>query len=128
MSTWKSITRRQNTEVGVLCAIALFLLFHFQGHRVYLLTGLAVLVFILILPIIFKPLAVLWFGFSRLLASFLPLVLLTVLFYVLVTPVGLFRKFLGKDTLKLKEFKKDEKSVLVETRKSFTKKDFERAF
>jgi len=128
MNAWQSITRRQNMEVGVLCAIALLALFHFQGQQIYLIGSLVVLVLILILPFVFQPLTWLWFGISRLLASFVPLVLLTILFYVLVTPVGLFRKLLGKDTLKLKEFKRGKNSVLVKAKESFSKKDFERAF
>jgi hypothetical protein len=37
--------------------------------------------------------------------SFFLYILLTLLFFLLVTPVGLFRKWIGKDSLQLKKFK-----------------------
>lgn len=123
-----SITRRQHVEVGVLLAIALIALYHFRGHDLYLYAALAALLLVLIVPVIFTPLSWLWFGISKVLAQVVPLLLLTILFYLLVTPIGLFRRLLGKDSQRLNEFKRNDKSVLVPAREGFSKKDFERAF
>jgi hypothetical protein len=55
----------------------------------------------------------LWFWLSHLLGTVMSKVILTVLFFVLVTPIGLIRRLLGADTLQLKKWKKGSDSVFV---------------
>ena len=52
-------------------------------------------------------------------------VLLSVIYFVVVFPVGLFRRIIGKDSLKLKSFKKNIDSAFVTRDKLFTEKDLQ---
>jgi hypothetical protein len=61
----------------------------------------------------FRPLAVLWFGLSHLLGQVVSRVVLTVVFFVVVTPIALIRRLMGADALQLKKWKQGQGSVFV---------------
>jgi hypothetical protein len=48
---------------------------------------------------------------------------LSLIFLVFVLPVGMFRKLTGKDSLKIKMFRKSGRSVFIERNHKFTKED-----
>ncbi len=85
--------------------------------------ALTVLVINMVRPQVYKPLAKWWFALSNLLSLIVPRILLGVLFYVMVTPVGLIRRVLGKDTLQLRKWKKGRESVLRERNHTLSAKD-----
>jgi hypothetical protein len=58
-------------------------------------------------------LAVLWFGLSHIMGNLVSKVVLSLIFFVLVTPIGLIRRWAGKDSLQLGKWKKDRGSVFV---------------
>jgi hypothetical protein len=87
------------------------------GYWGILVQFLPISIFLLLLTMVwpnaFRPLAVIWFGLSRLLGEVVSRVVLTVLFFLLVTPIGLIRRWTGADDLQLKKWKKGEDSVFV---------------
>jgi len=62
-----------------------------------------------ILPIVLKPVYMIWMIFAVILGWFMTRVILSLLFYLIITPIGLFLRILGKDLLGLKE-EKNQKS------------------
>jgi hypothetical protein len=54
--------------------------------------------------------------------------ILFVVFYIVVTPIGLLRRLLKKDTLKLQEYKKGQKSVMDERNKIYKPGDIVKPF
>ena len=79
-------------------------------------------------PRLYWPVAVLWLGLSHLLGTVVSKILLTLVFFAVVTPIGLARKLLGIDSLKLKDFKSRENSVMVIRNHIFTGKDIEKPY
>lgn len=73
----------------------------------------AVLVVNMTVPKLFGPAAKLWFGLSSFLGGIMSRVILTLVFYLVLTPVGLLRRAMGSDRLHLAAFKKDTSSVFV---------------
>ena len=63
----------------------------------------------LILPIILKPVYMIWMIFAVILGWFMTRVILSLLFYLIITPIGLVLRLRGKDLLDLKE-QKNQKS------------------
>jgi hypothetical protein len=49
-------------------------------------------------------------------------------FLFVVTPISLLRRWLGKDSLKLRDFKTGQGSVMVERNHTFVSKDLERPY
>ena len=57
-----------------------------------------------------------------------PRFLLTLVFFTVLTAIGLARKLLGIDSLKLKDFKSSETSVMLIRNHTFTGKDIEKPY
>lgn len=79
---------------------------------------------LLIAPVLLYPFTFLWLNLSDLLGRFMSKVILTVVFLLMVCPVGLVRKVMGKDTLLLKKFKSGDGSVFTNRGEDYTKTDF----
>ena len=56
---------------------------------------------------IFTPLNKVWFKFGIILGKIISPIIMGIIFFLVVTPIGLIMKTLGKDLLKLKYNKKD---------------------
>ena len=104
-------TPEQARDTGM--ALTLLCLIIVQLKHAYKLVPLAIVLLIVTMawPRFFKPLAGLWFGLSHLLGTVMSKVILTVIFFVIVTPIGLARRLMGADSLQLKKWKKDRESV-----------------
>jgi len=94
--------------------VVLLLLAHVMTGRDALVpAALAVLVLTMLVPAAFRPMAVVWLALSHALGWVSSKVLLTLVFYAIVTPVGLLRRLAGKDPLRLRGFKASNTSVMV---------------
>ncbi|MDR0610053.1 MAG: hypothetical protein LBG58_08090, partial [Planctomycetaceae bacterium] len=71
----------------------------------FVVTGLIILIVNMACPIVFKPIAVLWFGLAEILGIVVSRIVLTLVFVLLVVPVGLLRHYAGSDPMRLKEWK-----------------------
>ena len=63
----------------------------------------------IVFPIVLKPVYIVWMIFAVILGWFMTRVILSLLFYIIITPIGLFLRIIGKDLLDLKE-QKNQKS------------------
>ena len=113
LSRLMSATPEQAKDTGM--ALTLLCLLIVQFKHAYKLVPLAIILMILTMawPKIFRPLAGLWFGLSHVLGTFMSKVILTVIFFVIVTPIGVIRRLMGADSLQLKKFKKGQDSVFM---------------
>lgn len=103
----KTITKEQAKDTGMaMVLICLLIAFFGEIKNIY---GLAILLLLINMtwPGIYKPLAKLWLSFSRLSGSVMSRIILTAIFIILVLPVGLIRRMTGKDSLRLKKWKKN---------------------
>jgi hypothetical protein len=108
----KSVSKDQARDTGMAVVLVLLLVGAFMQNLDYTKVAIVALILTMTIPGVYKYLAIIWFGFSRLLGIFVSRIILTLVFFLVVTPVGLLRKLLGYDTLKLKEFKKNRQSVM----------------
>jgi hypothetical protein len=113
LSRFWAATPEQARDTGM--ALTLLCLLIVQFKHAYKLMPVAIILLIITMawPRAFKPLAGLWFGLSHLLGTVMSKVVLTLVFFVVVTPIGLLRRLLGKDSLQLKRFKKGQDSVFL---------------
>jgi multisubunit Na+/H+ antiporter MnhG subunit len=94
---------------------------------VMLLTIICLLV-VMTCPVVFRPFARGWFALSNLLGAIVSRCLLTVLFLVLVVPVGRIRRALGNDAMQKKRWNKDKTSVFRSRDHEFTAQDLEHPY
>lgn len=85
------------TVGAVLCAIGLILLFKERpAYPYFIAAGLALAVSGLLIPNILKYIYIVWMALSILIGLVVTTALLTVLFYLIITPVGLVARILGR--------------------------------
>ena len=97
----------------VFLLIALYPLTHNEEIRVWSsIISLIFLVLGLLNSKILTPLNKLWFKFGILLSKIISPLIMGIIFFLVVTPIGLIMRFLGKDVLNLKYNKK--KSYWIE--------------
>jgi hypothetical protein len=113
IARWLKSTPEQAKDTGMAMVLICLLLGYWGKFPKFLPVALVLLILTMAWPNAFKPLAGLWFGLSHLLGSVVSRVILTVLFFLVVTPIGLIRRLIGADALQLKKWKQGRDSVFV---------------
>ena len=122
------IAKEQSKDTG-MAMVLLLLLFSSVLKRHGLVTAaMVVLVVDMIYPLIFRPVAFVWLGFSHLLGTVMSRILLTIVFFLVVTPMGIARRLMRKDSMNLTSFKANEQSVMAVRNHTFVAKDLEKPY
>ena len=88
----------------IFLIIAGFLLYiENESFRLFIVISSAFIIFGFLIPIILKPIYIVWMSFAIILGWFMTRFILSLLFYLIVTPIGLITRVLGKDFLELKK-------------------------
>ena len=124
MNIRTSFSKKEHVDSGLALLLLTLLIGLWTNQQVATRLAIAEVLLILIAPVILYPFTFLWLNISDLLGKVMSKILLTAIFILLVCPVGLIRKALGKDTLLLKKFKSDAGSVFTDRNHNFTKTDF----
>jgi uncharacterized membrane protein len=117
------------TVGGILLIITAFLFYFEKPSAIYFaIIGLLLFISGLTFPQILKPINRIWMGLAIILGFFMSRLILTVLFYIALTPISLIAKLVGKKFMILK-YDKSAKSYW-EKRTIIQKKqiDYERQF
>lgn len=118
-----TVSTEQAKDTGMAMVLICLLIAIGSGKQKFILIAMLLLLINMIHPPIYKPLAKIWLGFSNIMGTIMSKVILTIIFVVLVVPVGFLRRLLGKDTLRLKEWKKGSNSVFKIRDHKFTSDD-----
>ena len=108
-----SSTRDQARDTGMAMVLICLLLAYWGQRPVFIPLAIILLLLTMTVPQVFRPAAVLWFGLSHIMGNLVSKVVLSIIFFGLVTPIGLIRRWAGKDSLQLRQWKKDRGSVFV---------------
>ncbi len=118
----------QAKDTGLALILILLLVAHFRQQASLILPAIFALVLTMTWPAIFGPLARVWFGFSHLLGSVVSKVLLTVIFFLVLTPVALIMRMRGMDSMRIKAWKKNRDSAFIDRNHTFSAKDLEKTY
>jgi hypothetical protein len=124
----RKITRDQSRDTGMAMVLLLLILAASRKREGYLFVAMALHVLNMVKPQIYRPIAVIWLGLSDLLGAVVSRILLSMVFFFVVTPISLLRRLFGKDSLKLRVFKAGQGSVMVERNHTFVGEDLERPY
>jgi|TARA_Y100000310_G_scaffold49327_1_gene45626 hypothetical protein len=100
----KSDLRKFGITVGIILIIVVGFLFwkEKESFQILLTAGVVLLILGLTIPVILKPIYWVWMVFATILGWLMTRVILTLLFYVILSPIGLIARLLGKQFLDLK--------------------------
>jgi hypothetical protein len=124
----RTISKKQTSDSGMAAVLLLLLIGLFSHNNLYYKIAIPVLVINMTFPMFYYPFAIIWLGFSQLLGTIVSKIILTIIYFILVIPVGVFRRLLGKDSLQLSEFKKANKSVMQSRNHTFVSEDIENPY
>lgn len=124
-SFWLSATKAQARDTGMALTLICLLIAWFSRRHDFVGYAILLLLLDMVWPQAYKPAAKLWFGLSHVMGAVMSKVLLSVVFFLVVTPMGLLRKAMGKDPMQTRAFKKDTGSVFKTRDHLFTGKDIE---
>ena len=112
-----------------MAAVLLVLLFaYFLEQPGLILPAIGLLVLAMGWPSFYRPVAPIWFGFSHVLGEVVSRVVLTAIFGLVTTPMGILRRMTGADSMRRKQWKKGKDSVFVNRDYVFLAEDLERPF
>lgn len=114
MSPEKNLDLPSNRKFGLFFASVFGILFFYliwQSSTVLsyfsLFISLCFLIFSLVSPDSLLPLNKLWMGIGVFLGNIVSPVVLSFIFFILFTPIGIIMRMFGRDELRLKPFKSD---------------------
>jgi hypothetical protein len=119
------IDSKKSTDAGMAVVLILLITGYFSEEVLYFKIAIPALVLVMTFPLFYKPFAFFWFGLSLVLGTVVSKILLSIIFFLVVTPIGLLRRMFGKDSLQLRNFKRDDKTVMQIRNIKFTKEDIE---
>jgi multisubunit Na+/H+ antiporter MnhG subunit len=124
----RTISKKQATDTGMAFVLVLLLIGLFTHNDLYYKLSIPVLIITMTIPMVYYPLAIIWLGFSQLLGDIVSKIVLTIIYILVVLPIGLIRRLMGKDSLQLSGFKKAKSSVMKTRNHEFTSKDIENPY
>ena len=122
---FNNISINQAKDTGMAMVLICLLINIFGKDSLFIILATLFLVINMVVPSVYKPVAIIWLSFSKIIGTIMSKILLVLVFFLIVTPMGITRRFLGKDSLKLKSWKKDHDSVFVTRKNSLRSEDVE---
>ena len=127
-SFWLSATKEQAKDTGMALVLISLIVFFVTREIRYVTIGAGLLLLDMIVPALYKPAAKLWFGLSAVLGAVMSKVMLSIIFFLVLTPMGLMRRIGGKDPMRMRQFKKGEDSVFRVRDHAFVAADIEQPY
>ena len=124
----KIISKNQASDTGLALVLVLLIIGLFTQNNLYYKIAIPVLIINMIFPMFYYPFAVIWLGFSQLLGTIVSKIILTIIYFVILLPIGIFRRLLGKDSLQLSEFKKGTGTVMKSRDYNYSSNDIEKPY
>jgi len=122
------ISRKQNTDSGIALTLALLLTSSIWHIHVLYIVSIVSLFITAQFPVIYTPASRLWLQFARIMEVFFTAIILIIVFFFVVTPMGLFHRWFAKDNMQIRCFKKSKKSAFVVKYRTYKKEDLENQF
>ena len=127
-SLFAGVTGRQNREFGLVVVLVVAILSWWM-EDISLLPVIIILVLTTILfPFLFTPFTALWYKFADMVGRIMSSILLGLVFFLVVTPVGCIRRLFGKDSLSVRQFGKSRKSAFVTRDHTYSREDLINTF
>ncbi|MFA3783701.1 SxtJ family membrane protein [Melioribacteraceae bacterium 4301-Me] len=126
----KKELRKFGITIGlVFTLIGLFLYFNDKSAFSYFLIGGVLFIIAgIFFSVVLKPLQVVWMILAVIMGFIMTRVILSILFYIVLTPIGFFMKIIGKDLLNEKINRNTHsywnKREITEYKKEFTERQF----
>ena len=126
----KSDIRNFGITLGIILLLIIGFLFwkEKESFQIFLAIGITLFLTAIALPSVLKPVYWIWMIFAIILGWFMTRVILSLLFYVVFTSIGLTLRFFGKHFLELRRDKSKESYWNFRTNEHLRKENYEKQF
>ena len=126
----KSDLRKFGITIGVILLIIAGFLFwkEKESSQILLTFGVTLCILGIVIPFILKPIYWVWMIFATILGWIMTRVILSLLFYIIFTPIGLIPRFFGKQFLELRWDKSKESYWNFRTNEHLQNENYEKQF
>ena len=126
----KSDLRNFGITVGIILLVISGFLFwkEKESFQIFLAIGIILFLIAISIPAVLKPVYWIWMIFAIILGWFMTRVILSLLFYVVFTSIGLTLRFFGKQFLELRWDKSKESYWNFRTNEHLKKENYEKQF
>ena len=126
----KSDLRNFGITVGIILLVISGILFwkEKESLQIFLAIGITLFLTAIAIPFVLKPVYWIWMVFATYLGWFMTRVILSLLFYVVFTSIGLTLRFFGKQFLELRRDKSIESYWNFRTNYQLQKENYEKQF
>ena len=126
----KSDLRNFGITVGIILLVISGFLFwkEIESFQIFLAIGIILFLTAIAIPAVLKPVYWIWMIFAIILGWFMTRVILSLLFYVVFTSIGLTLRFFGKQFLELRWDKSKESYWNFRTNEHLKKENYEKQF
>lgn len=124
----RAVTAKECSDTGMAMVLICLLGGWFSGQRDWFLAAIVLLVVNMVWPRIYTLAAKGWLGLSHLLGSVMSRVILTLVFFLVVTPLALLRRAFGHDPMRVRAWKAGTGSVFETRDHEYTPEEIERPF
>ena len=125
---FRKINLDEAKDTGLAIILILLIIEYVKRPGWLTLCTMAVLVLTMTYPAALKPLGRIWFGFSHILGTIVSKIILSLVFFLIVTPIGLVRRISGADPMRNKLWKKGDDSVLVKRNHHYSSEDLQKPY
>ena len=119
------LNHKKNLEAILAICVGLLVFFWIFGNHYFLIASTVIGVAGLLSSFLAEKIAWFWYKLAAVLGKINGFILLTILFYLILTPIALLSKLFKKDELQLKKKNNSNASYFVERNHSYSKKDLE---
>ena len=119
---------------GIILGIILLLISGFlfwkekESYQIFSGIGITLSLIAIAIPSVLKPVYWMWMIFAIILGWFMTRVILSFLFYIIITPIGLTLRLFGKQFLELRWDKSKESYWNFRTNEHLKKENYEKQF
>jgi len=132
----KNIKSEKNDlrNFGIIVGIILLIISGFlfwkekESFQIFLAIGITLFMAAVAIPVVLKPVYWMWMIFGIILGWIMTRVILSFLFYVIISPIGLVSRSFGKQFLELRWCKSKESYWNYRTNENIQKEDYEKQF
>ena len=126
----KSDLRNFGITVGIILLVISGFLFwkEKESFQIFLAIGIILFFTAIAIPVVLKPFYWIWMVFATILGWIMTRVILSLLFYVIITPIGLISRLFGKQFLELGWTKSKESYWNIRTHEDLKKENYEKQF
>ena len=126
----KSDLRKFGITVGLILMIVSGFLFwkEKESFQILITSGAILLILGVTIPVILKYIYWVWMIFATIIGWIMTRVILSLMFYVIFTPIGFILRLFGKQFIELNWNKTDSTYWKYRTKSIFEKEDYEKQF